>query len=62
MKCSQCNSQTFKSVAMGHDRKGLPLGEFPLYYVGNPFEPHLASHYFCDAYCANTWYKENRDA
>ena len=36
-----------------YSRLGAMIGEFPLYYVGNPTTPQQAEKYFCGVYCAN---------
>jgi hypothetical protein len=62
VQCAHCKTVDITEKTVYHGRKGEILGEWPLYYVGNPMDPHLAEHYFCGVYCANDWYKEKRNA
>jgi hypothetical protein len=57
-QCAQCNNTTINNTSVCYSHTGILLGEWPLYYVGNPTAPHLAEKYFCDVYCANAYYKQ----
>jgi hypothetical protein len=57
-ECIHCKATEITSTTMCYDSRGMMLGEWPLYYVGNPTAPHLAEKYFCDVYCANAYYKQ----
>ncbi|GEM_PF-6007128 len=62
VQCAHCKTYDITAQTVYYGRAGEILGEWPLYYVGNPIEPDKADHYFCNVYCANDWYKEKRDA
>lgn len=63
IQCGQCGTFDIREKAIYHDRHGVLLGEWPLYYFGaGPNNPQDADVYFCGVYCANAYHKEKRDA
>jgi hypothetical protein len=61
VQCAQCKTTTIIETDVYYTRTGVMLGEWPIYYVGNPIQPHNATAYFCGVYCSNNYYKELRN-